>query len=91
MVLARLPAASAPAYVDFANMDVDWRNCRALRFLQERKIGSSETNPVFSNCHPGEKLTAQDIPLLQHPPRLLQDLVSGSTPRHKQFPKSIFK
>ncbi len=59
------------------------KKCGALRFMAERKVGSSEANPIFSNCCPGEKLTVQHIPLLQEPPYLLRELLTGSTPRDK--------
>ncbi len=72
-------------------MDVESRNCTALRFLAERNIGSSETNPEFSDYCQGGKLTVVNIPLLQDPRPLLQALVSGSAPRNKQFRKNIFK
>ncbi len=72
-------------------MDVECKYCRALRFVAERKVGSSEANPVFSNCCQGEKLTAQQIPLLQDPPSFLRELLTGSTPRDKVFRKNIVK
>ncbi len=74
-------AVSNPSYVDFGNMDVERKNCRALRFVVERKIGSSEANSVFSNCCPSDKLTLQHIPLLQDPHSFLRELLTGSTPR----------
>ncbi len=49
-------AASAAAYADFGNMDVECKNCPALRFVAERKVGSSEANSIFSNCFQGESL-----------------------------------
>ncbi len=84
-------AASAAAYVNFGNMDVECKNGHALRFVAERKVGSSETNPIFSNCCQGEKLIVQHITLLPDPPSLLSELLTGSTPREKGFRNNTVK
>ncbi len=59
--------------------------------MAQRRVGSSEANPIFSNCCQGEKLTVKHIPLLQDPPSLLRELRTGSTPREKGFRKNIVK
>ncbi len=84
-------SAGLGSYVDFGNMDVECRNCRAFRFMAERKVGSSESNPIFYNCWQGGQITAENIPLLQDPPQLLRQLLSGDTPRDKSFWKNIVK
>ncbi len=60
-------------------MDVECRNCGALHFLAERKVGISGTNPAFSNCCQGGKLTTEHMPLLQDPPHILQELLTQDT------------
>ncbi len=70
-------------------MDVECRDFRALHFFRERKIGISETNPVFSDCFQGQELTAQHIPLLWGPPLFLQELLCGSTSRENSFKITI--
>ncbi len=66
-------------------MDVE---CKT-RFVAERNVRCSEANPVFSNCCQGEELNLKHIPLLQDPPSLLRELLTGSTPRDKGFRKNI--
>ncbi len=53
------------------------------------KVGSSEANPIFSNCCQGENLSVQHITLLQDPPSFLRELFTGSIPRDKGFCKNI--
>ncbi len=67
-------SASAAAYVNFGNMDVECKSCHALQFAVERKVGNSEANLIFSNCFQGETLTVQHIPLLPDPPSLLREV-----------------
>ncbi len=70
-------------------MVVQCKNFHALRFMAERKVGSLEANPIFSNCFQGETISVQHIPLLQDPLSLLRDLLTASTAREKGFRKNI--
>ncbi len=74
----RFPSLDVRA-VDFGEMDIECKNCGALHFLAERKVGSSRTNPAFSNCCQGGKLTNENIPLLRDPPQFLRELLTQST------------
>lgn len=73
-------------YLEPGLMDVECPKCHALHFIEERNVGSSVPYPVLSNyCSCGEV----SFPLLEEPPDLRRQLLTGLAPAEREFRKNL--
>jgi hypothetical protein len=74
------------AAIDLGKMDIQCSKCQAYHFLCERRAKSSKTNPKFGTCCLDGKVL---FPMLQQPPRELNNLYFGIDPDSSHFLKKI--
>jgi hypothetical protein len=83
---ARRPYHDPPNRLDIGTMDVACSSCGALHWMSEKLEGSSKTSPRFGICCDSGQVR---IPLLNPPPRELQELYEGTDQRSTEFRDNI--